>query len=532
MSVTTRPLWLAAALFSVPLLACGGDGASAPTDTATTDTAPADTSQVDSTQGDAASDTAQSHRLAHVVILHTANERGWIDGTLYAGSERVGGAAVIKGLWNNAEPAARLTLSSGDSLVGAPISTWFDGAPAVEVMNALGYDAIALGHHELDLGRDRLATWLDDASFSVLAANLVEPSGGPAMCDAPYQLFPVDGANVAVIGVAHPGTPELAAGPHYDGVTFEQPSAPVAAAAAAARAEGADVIVVLAHLAAAPVDALATALGSTVDVILGGHGAGRSSRTVNGVLVAEAGFAWDGYIRVALTVDVDSAQVVQSAAVWRVADDPRILPDPAVQAIVAQWKTAMDEALGDTIGYITHAMARASWIQANWVTDSWRWSLPEADIALQNSGGLQGSISAGEITRADVVSVLSYDNSIMQVDLTGAEILAQLDGAITYCGTGCFVAVSGIRYGVGAEGLTVQLEDGSPLDPAATYTVLVNNFMYYGGAGFNIDGPGREPIETGLNYRDPVMQWTEAQGTTVDAPLDALLDHAPRNTID
>ncbi|PKN55208.1 MAG: hypothetical protein CVU56_22540 [Deltaproteobacteria bacterium HGW-Deltaproteobacteria-14] len=78
----------------------------------------------------------------------------------------------------------------------------------------------------------------------------------------------------------------------------------------------------------------------------------------------------------------------------------------------------------------------------------------------------------------------------------------------------------------------VQLDDGSPLDPAATYTVLVNNFMYYGGAGFMIDGPGREPIETGLNYRDPPMQWTEAQGTSVAAPLDALLDPAPRDAID
>ncbi|TNF28329.1 MAG: bifunctional metallophosphatase/5'-nucleotidase [Deltaproteobacteria bacterium] len=535
-----------AILSSAFWLACGGDGGSTSTDvsddTVVADSVGADTVVAEDTA--VANDTAvaedtavadsTSQQHGTVVIVHTANERGWIAGTEPVSGIVIGGAAQLAADWKHDEPARRLTLSSGDSLVGAPISTWFDGTPAVEVMNALDYDAIALGHHDLDLGRDQLASWIDDASFSFLAANITVGSG-PAMFDSDYEIFTVDGVDVAVIGVAHPGTPELAAGPHYTDVTFAQPEATVATAADAARAEGADAIVVLAHLSGDGLDALATAVSGKVDVILGGHSGAVTSRTVADVLIVESGQSWTGYSRVELTVQLTAqpGKVVASEAVWQDAGyDPRILPDPDVLALVNGWKDAMENALGDTIGYLGQGMLKQSWTQANWVTDAWLWALPEADIALQNSGGLRAGLTAGAITRADVVTVLSYDNSIVQVDLTGAEILAQLTAAVDYCDDACFVAVAGIRYGVGAEGLTVKLADGSPLDVAATYTVLVNNFMYYGGAGFMLDAAGREPLETGLNYRDPPMQWTEAQGTTAESPLDSLLDATPRNTLD
>ncbi|TNF28330.1 MAG: bifunctional metallophosphatase/5'-nucleotidase [Deltaproteobacteria bacterium] len=465
--------------------------------------------------------TTVDHRFVDVTIVHTANERGAIDS-----------AAMITGLWNRNEPASRLTLSSGDSIAVSPVSTWFRGEPGVDVMNAMGYDAIALGNHELDLGRDQLAAWIAEADFTVLAANVEDDIKGPQLRDEPFEIFQVGHAAIAVIGVAHPDTPELAAGPYYEGVTFHPPTAIVLFAAAIARAQGADAVVVLAHLDTPDLIALAEATSAYVDVILGGNALTQSTQEVDGVLVVESGGEWVGYSHVALTVDTTTHRVIAADAAWQLAVDPMVLPDPTVKNIARAWDEALEMELGDVIAYAGATIARGSWMQANWVTDSWLWALPEADIAIQNAGGLRADVGPGDITRADILSMLSYDNSIIQVDLTGAEVVDLLEGGLDSCGGNCIVAVSGIRYDYGGGGLSVVLDDGRPINAKAVYTVLVNNFMYYGGSGFLVDGPGHDPIFTGLNYRDPVMEWTTVQKSSARVPLDTLIDAAPRNIIE
>lgn len=525
---------------AVLALGCGGDSATDDDTLEPNDTVTSDSAGVADTVEDVADDTVgldvpdATPWQTEIVIVHTANERGWLAGRPTADGVVLGGAAQVAGVWAHDEPPERLTLSTGDSIVGAPVASWFAGTPTVEVMNAMGYDAVALGHHELDFGRAALAGWIDAAEFSFLAAN-VEVGSGPAMLDAGYQVFTVESADVAVIGLAHPDTPTLAAGPHYTDVAFSDPATSVASAATAARAEGADAVVVLAHLDSEGLDALATALDGQVDVILGGHSNPHADRRIGDVLVVESSQSWAGYTRVRLTIDLpgDVGSVIAATAEWRPADyDPRIEPDPTVAAAVDTWVEAMDEALGDVIGYTSGGMTQGGWTQANWVTDSWRSVIPEADVVLQNNGGLRATLAPGDIAREDVVMVLPYDNSIISLEMTGEQLLTHLSAGVAHCGGSCFVAVSGLRYGAGVDTVTVELEDGSPLDPTATYTVLMNDYMYYGGAGFDVESTGIPFEATGLNYRDPVMQWTEAQATTESSPLDALLDGAPRNTLD
>lgn len=64
-----------------------------------------------------------------------------------------------------------LLFDSGDFSQGSPYYTLFKGDVEVELMNRMGYDAVAIGNHEFDFGLDNMARLLRMASFPVVCAN-------------------------------------------------------------------------------------------------------------------------------------------------------------------------------------------------------------------------------------------------------------------------------------------------------------------------------------------------------------------------
>ncbi len=60
----------------------------------------------------------------------------------------------------------------------------------------------------------------------------------------------------------------------------------------------------------------------------------------------------------------------------------------------------------------------------NVVADAYRWAL-ETDVGLQNSGGIRdGPAVSGEVTVADLVSVVPFEERVVRAELTGSELLA------------------------------------------------------------------------------------------------------------
>ena len=160
-------------------------------------------------------------------------------------------------------PAA-LLVSSGDNIDGPVNGPTAASAPpgdlpALDVLNAMGVDASALGGHELDRGPEDLSgRILPAAAFPYLAANLADPALG-SEGDGGALIKDVDGVRVGLIGVTTDALPSSVA------------SAAATASARAAelkRTGAADVVVVLAHADAAE---LAARLTGSVDVVLGGR---------------------------------------------------------------------------------------------------------------------------------------------------------------------------------------------------------------------------------------------------------------------
>jgi 5'-nucleotidase/UDP-sugar diphosphatase len=524
-------LWFVG-IFSVAVAACGSEDnvqdttdSVPPTDTLM-DTTPADTVEV---TGDAAE---TSPETTTIVLVHTANENGAIAGAPRLDLSIAGGAALVMAAWEQLEPANRIALSSGDSFSGMAISGWFDGRPAIEAMNAMGYDAMALGNREFDLGREALDAWREAAEFPVLAANItLETPDATLPVDAPWALFERGGVTVGVIGLTHPDMVGLASPRHLEGLVFAGFVDALGEALPEVRAAGADVVVAVAHLPDIYLVQLAGAYPGELAAVFGGHSLLWQQERVGDTLVVQSGSAWIGYGRVELTVDSATGALLSSHAELIMVDliEPALESDPGLQAMVEGWEAMLEAALGETIGYLRLEQARMSWALANLITDSWRWRFPEAEVAIQNVGGLRTSLGPGAITREDVVNMLSFENVIYRLELTGAQLVAQIEAGLAYCPGSSCLCVSGVYYERTEDGVEVAGENGKPLNPSRLYTVLVNDFMYSGGAGFSFDDLDPEPWDTLQNYREPVMDWIEAQDTNADSPLDGLLDQLPRD---
>ncbi len=96
-------------------------------------------------------------------------------------------------------------------------------------------------------------------------------------------------------------------------------------------------------------------------------------------------------------------------------------------ARVAYWQAQADAALGQVIGYTRSGLPQRSEMLFNLVTDAWVWAYGTADAAVTNAGGFRQGIDAGPITLADVVGVLPFNNQLVEVAVTGAQLRENLD---------------------------------------------------------------------------------------------------------
>lgn len=99
-----------------------------------------------------------------------------------------------------------LLLDSGNSLytLGKPSATSdpSQGALPVEAMNAMQYDAMALGEMDLAASSEVIRARFGEAAFPILSAN-VGPAGALPNVQ-PFLLRSIDGRRVAIIGVTGP----------------------------------------------------------------------------------------------------------------------------------------------------------------------------------------------------------------------------------------------------------------------------------------------------------------------------------------
>jgi 5'-nucleotidase/UDP-sugar diphosphatase len=180
------------------------------------------------------------------------------------------------------------------------------------------------------------------------------------------------------------------------------------------------------------------------------------------------------------------------------------------------------------------------------VTDAFLARAFRADIALQNGGGVRIAIPAGPITIGTAYTLLPFNNTLVELELTGAEVLASVEDALAFYAanpsgnTGAFPYGSAIRWNInmnqprGQRISNVEVRDRAtgvwgPIDPAATYTVVTNSFLAGGGDGAVTFKAARDAgrfTDTFINYAQGFYDYVQqdlggVSGTPLAVPAPA-----------
>jgi 2',3'-cyclic-nucleotide 2'-phosphodiesterase (5'-nucleotidase family) len=145
-------------------------------------------------------------------------------------------------------------------------------------------------------------------------------------------------------------------------------------------------------------------------------------------------------------------------------------------------------------------------------TDSMLTAYPAADISFTNIGGIRQSIPAGDITVGTIVGVLPFENEMVQLELTGAQIVDCVEDLIM----GGMTTIGGYK-----------LADGTPIDAGTTYIVLTTDYLY-SRTDYCFQYNDASPYRTSIHYRQPMIDWIKSLNTSQADPLDNYLDHTPR----
>jgi 2',3'-cyclic-nucleotide 2'-phosphodiesterase (5'-nucleotidase family) len=390
----------------------------------------------------------------------------------------------LENVYDEPEQAARLAslladrgdaiaAGSGDNTSPGVLSLVTEGWQAMDLYDAVDPDVATFGNHDFDYGPDTTADIVAASPQTWVSAN-VTLDGDRIDGAQPWTLVERDRATVGFFGVLDDSTPAL--NPMASELTVTDPIEAARDAEAELRDAGADYVVALSHLGRGDEE---LAMSTTVDAVLGGHIASERIERIDDTLLTRPGSGGE----VVLSVDLESGDV-----------DRLLVDDHPVEETVADSlrERMADAGLDEVVGHVAEPMERTERTLfrgesriGNFVADAYRWAAG-ADVGLQNSGGVRdGPALDGDVTVADLVSVVPFEEPVSVAELTGDELLdvfrAAKGGDLGFAEPDWWHAhVSGAEVEwENGDGLAAARVGGEPVDPEETYTVATTDYLFY-----------------------------------------------------
>lgn len=356
-----------------------------------------------------------------------------------------------------------LLIDNGDLIQGTPLMTNHvknfanKENPMIGIMNQLELDAGVLGNHEFNFGKEILKQAVDQANYPVLAANILnkktrEPQYGP-----PYIIKTfADNVKVAIIGVTTHYIPNWESPDHIKGLKFADAFQTLTKWVSYIKEkEQADLIIASYHggfeADLTTGEATESLTGENqgyqicqdidgIDVLLTGHQHRELTDVVNDVLVIQPGNNGTYFGEVTLQLEKgndDKWSVSHKKAELK--SFKNIVSDNDILSYLAPLEQATQEWLDQPVGFINGDMTISDPLQARMEKHPFIQFIQ--DVQMEESGvdisvtSLLNNSSTGfesTVTMRDIVSNYMYPNTLVILELTGAEIKAALEQTAQY----------------------------------------------------------------------------------------------------
>ncbi|GAB6880344.1 5'-nucleotidase C-terminal domain-containing protein [Halorubrum gandharaense] len=409
-------------------------------------------------------------------------------------------------------------VGTGDTTAPGVLSLVAQGRQTLDFYAATDTVLDTFGNHEFDYGPDALRGLVADAPVEFVSANVRDEDGNPFGREegvVPWTVRQVGGARVGFLGLTDPATDSL--NPMAEPLDFDDPLPAAREALDALRAEGVDYAVALSHLGSGD-DELARELD--LDAVLGGHVHSLRNEHVDDTLLVRPGVNGEAVVEVDFSGDRatatlhetnlrgESADSVESAA----DGGSEIATHGGLQEALTQRMAEAD--LDEVVGHAPTPIERTGDVVhggecriGNFVADAFRWA-HDADVGLSNAGGLrQGDPWDGDVTKADLISLIPFEEPVTLTAVTGTELLAifrEMAAPDVDFGEDDWwhghVSNARVVWDEAAEEVVEATVGGEPVAPNATYTVAVSEYLLHSDHEFPTLEQRHRVGEAGIQY--------------------------------
>ncbi|MEV6662557.1 bifunctional metallophosphatase/5'-nucleotidase [Streptomyces nigra] len=480
-----------------------------------------------------------------------------------------------------------LLIDAGDTIQGTPLTYYYAKVdpitakggpvhPMAAAMNAIGYDAVALGNHEFNYGIETLRKFESQCDFPLLGANALDARTlKPAFPPYFIKTFHVKGAppvKVAVLGLTNPGIAIWDKAYVEGKLVFPGLEEQAAKWVPKLRSMGADVVVVSAHSGTSGTSsygdqlpyvensaALVAQKVPGIDAILVGHAHTEiaelkvtNEKTGRTVVLSEP-------LCYAQRLSLFDVELVFERGCWTVEsvrasvrDSKSVPDDPRITRLLKEDHDLVVEYVNQVVGSATETLTTVdarykdapiidliTKVQEDVVKAALAGTEHAALPVISQASPFSrtSEIPAGEVTIRDLSSLYVYDNTLVAKLLTGAQVRAYLEYSAEYfvqtaAGAPVDVAkltnannrpdynydyVSGLSYDIdiaqpAGQRIRNLSYQGAALDDAQKFVFAVNNYRANGGGAFPHVASAQELWSESTEIRTRIAEWVTAKG--------------------
>jgi len=505
---------------------------------------------------------AKVPRRVHIVVLGTTDQHGNLFPVdYYTNKADNRGLAKIASLVTQVRSENKnvLLIDSGDTIQGTPLEYYHNKKnntppdPMMLGMNALGYDAMAVGNHEYNFGLQVLEKARSEAKFPWLSANTYDKATGKTHYK-PYLVKEVAGVRIGILGLTTPGIPNWENIPNYTGLEFHEPVAEAKKWVAELRnKEHVDIVVVAMHMGLeedlrtgeinpgqVPNENRAVAIAREVpgvDAIFMGHTHRDTPAVVlNGVLITQANYWGRHLARADFYMQQEGARWrVYAKAARTIPTDDKVDPDPEVLKLAAPYNEETQKWLSRVIGESAEELsAKEARFRDTAILDliqRVQLDAGKADVSMVAPFNLDARIAQGPVTVRNISGLYVYENTLVVLEVTGQQLKDALEHSAKFFlpyQEGKTAAelvndkIPAYNFDL-AEGVEYELDirrpigdriqnlrfHGQPLAPTQKLKLATNNYRVNGGGGYNMYKGAPVLYRSSEEIRELIIDWVE-----------------------
>lgn len=512
-----------------------------------------------------------SARRVQIVILGTTDQHGNIFPIDYYTDKRDNrGLAKLATLIKRVrkESPNVVLIDSGDTIQGTPLEYYHNKKnnnppdPMMLGMNALQFDAMAVGNHEYNFGLKVLEKARSEAKFPWLSANTYDKGTGETHYK-PYIVKEVEGVRVGILGLTTPGIPTWENPPNYPGLEFHEPLLEAKKWVPILRGkEHADVVVIAMHMGLEEDlrtgeinpgqvrnENQAMAIAKQVpgvDLIFMGHThRDVPSLVINGVLLTQANFWGRHLARADLYLEnVANKWRIYARSARTIPVDDKVDADEEILKLGEPYNRETQAWLSREIGESAEDLsAEQAPFRDTAILDLIQRVQLEAGKAQVSMAAVfnpQARIAKGPVTVRNIAGLYVYENTLVVIEVSGRQLKDALEHSAKYFRPyepGKSPAdlvnekIPTYNYDI-AEGVTYELNiskpigqriekleyQGNPVLPAQKFRLATNNYRVNGGGGYTMYKGAAVVYRSSEEIRELIIDWVERHKTIPTEP--------------